>query len=84
MADWTVRTNNERARELFRGTERDARQFIADHFPRAHVEPPSQDPGIPDVKLVSPDKVEDTFHADHGWASENKEDETPAEDEVPE
>lgn len=77
MADapklWKVLSNSDpsRIRTLFQGLEKDARAFIESHYPRAHVEPPSQDPGVPDVKLVSPDGVEDTYHAEDGWVSEN-------------
>jgi hypothetical protein len=70
---WKVLSNSDpsRIRTLFQGLEKDARAFIESHYPRAHVEPPSQDPGVPDVKLVSPDGAEDTYHAEEGWASDN-------------
>ena|ERR1700733_1334893 len=84
---WTVVSNNDksRTRTHFAGLEKDAREFVRRNFPRPHVEPPSQEPGIPDVKLVSPDGAEDTFHGDDGWASENEEkqdDVVPADESV--
>jgi len=75
MADqWKVVTNNDlsRVRTLFAGLEKDARDFIARNFPRPHVEPPSQEPGVHDVKLVGPNGEEDLYHADEGWQSENQ------------
>jgi hypothetical protein len=71
---WKVLSNSDpsRIRTLFQGLEKDARAFIESHYPRAHVEPPNQDPGVPDVKLVSPDGAEDTYHAEDGWASANQ------------
>lgn len=75
MADvWKVLTNSDpsRVRTLFQGLEKDARAYIANHFPRPHVEPPSQDPGVHDVKLSGPGGVEDFYHADDGWNSENQ------------
>ena len=71
---WTVVSNNDSSRRRlhFAGLEKDARAFVERTFPRPHVEPPSQEPGVHDVKLVSPDGAEDFYHADHGWESENK------------
>jgi len=65
-----IQETRDRTRTLFSGPEKAARLFIANNFPRAHVEPPNQDPGIPDVKLVGPNGNEDTYHAEDGWASE--------------
>jgi len=58
------------ARTLFQGLEKDARRFVENNFPRAHVEPPSQEPGIPDVQLVSPSGAEETYHAEDGWSGQ--------------
>lgn len=65
-----VVTNNDssRQRTLFEGLVSDARKYIQNNFPRAHVEPPNQDPGVPDVKLVHPDGSAETYHADNGWS----------------
>ncbi len=60
-------TDPSRVRTVFEGLARDARKFVRDNFPLPHVEPPNQDPGVPDVKLVHEDGTEETFHADDGW-----------------
>lgn len=68
---WRVLSNtpNARTREHFAGTENDARAFVHNNFPMAHVEPPSQEVGIPDVKLVSPTGQVEHYHRHSGWHS---------------
>lgn len=65
-----VVTNNDNSRQrtLFEGLVSDARKFIQNNYPRAHVEPPNQDPGVPDVKLVHSDGSAETYHAEQGWS----------------
>jgi len=60
-------TPGTRVRTLFEGPEEDARTYVRNNFPRAHVEPPSQEAGIPDVKLVSPNGKVETYHSHNGW-----------------
>jgi hypothetical protein len=61
-------TPGTRTRLLFEGNEADARTYVQNNFPAAHVEPPSQDPGIPDVKLVHPTGKVETYHKHGGWS----------------
>lgn len=59
---WTVLQRNlGKGKVVFEGAEADARKFIADHFPRVHVEPGSSEAPTPDAKLVSPDGKEETY-----------------------
>lgn len=52
---WTVvRSRNGRESVIFDGTENDARKFLADNYPRVHVEPNSADTPAPDALLKSP------------------------------
>jgi hypothetical protein len=60
-----------RLRTLFEAPEKDARTYIERNFPRAHVEPPNQEPGIPDVHLVADDGSTHTYHAENGWTEES-------------
>lgn len=68
---WRVLNNTPgaRNREHFAGNEEDARTFVQNNFPLAHVEPPSQESGIPDVKLVSPSGAVEHYHRHNGWRS---------------
>jgi len=71
VKQWRVVSNNpgQRLREHFAGNEDDARTYVQNHFPAAHVEPPSQDPGVPDVVLVSPTGQKEHYHKHVGWQS---------------
>jgi hypothetical protein len=66
---WRVVSNvpGQRTRTHFEGLEADARTYVQNNFPRAHVEPPSQEPGIPDVKLVGPGNKVEHYHSHLGW-----------------
>lgn len=65
-----VVTNSDpsRVRTVFEGLVSDARKFIQNNYPRAHVEPGNSDPGTPDVRLVHPDGSAETYHAETGWS----------------
>lgn len=65
-------------RTLIEGAESAVRHFIESNFPRHHVQPGNTAEPEADVKLVAPDGSTDTFHADHGWQSEQPA--TPATD----
>lgn len=72
-SQWRVLSNTPgaRTREYFAGDEKAAREYVHNNFPMAHVEPPSQEPGIPDVKLVSPSGAVEHYHRHSGWHSGN-------------
>lgn len=64
-----VSTNPSRARVLFEGLEEDARKFVQDNFPRAHVEPGmTVEKAVPDVHLVKDDGSKEEYHAETGWS----------------
>jgi hypothetical protein len=54
----------------FSGNEADAREYLANNFPHPHVDEFTADPANPvhDVKLVSPDGVEEVYNRKDGWA----------------
>jgi hypothetical protein len=53
----------------FKGNEADARDYVERNFPRAHVDEFTANPNNPvhDVKLLSPDGVEEVYHSVEGW-----------------
>jgi hypothetical protein len=52
-----------KGRVIFEGIESDARRWIADNYPRVHVQPGSPDPAAPDAVLQAPDGHKEV-HAD--------------------
>lgn len=62
-------------RELFRGAERDVREFVETHFP--HIHSPAyetENPPTPDAKVISPDGAESTYHGKvGGWSDAQNE-----------
>ena len=66
-----VSTNPARARVLFEGLEEEARRFVENNFPRAHVEPGTVvEQPVPDVELVKDNGSKETYHADSGWSGD--------------
>lgn len=78
MAEWrVVTTARDRAKTLFQGPEKAAREYVQNHFPRPHTEPPGggpEDKPTPDVVLVSPEGAKEQYHADDGFTPHGEED----------
>lgn len=70
MSDvWRVVSKD--GKRLFEGVEDDARDFIARHFPRLHVEPHSDSTGKPDAVLVAPGQTVENaeYHSNGQFAN---------------